>query len=299
MNKISCTDLREELSAFVDGQVDATVNAAISVHLQSCQSCSQQMEVIKSLSRFLAQGASLENVPDIWERMKGDVPSVCSVIEEDLSAYLDGELSASAQEGVNKHLKECGNCLTNFRSLNVTNTFISRELELPHDVKVDIWPLIRARLNEDCALIQSELSAYADQEVVTLRHRTITSHLAECLNCRNSFNRLSLAADVIRESYKPVIPDDFDLWPDIRRKLQVVPFASKTTARKDRTRSWSRRAYLSATAAVVVGITGLVTFFVSPLKRNNVEPISSETYLIESALNEPIQLADAVVFEEQ
>lgn len=295
---MSCTDLKEELSAFVDGQVDSALNVLISVHLQSCRSCSNQVKEIESLSRVLACGVLPNNVPDIWERMKNVLPSVCDVIKEDLSAYLDGELSASAQEGVNKHLKECSDCLTCFRSLNATNTFIARELELPHHVKVDIWPSIKARLNEDCALIQSELSAYADQEVVTLRHRTITSHLTECLNCRNSFNRLSRAAEIMRESYKPVVSDSFDLWPDIKRKLQVVPFASKTMAQKESQRKWSRRAYLS-TAAVVVGVIGIMTFFISPLKKHNVEPISSEAYLIESAFNEPIQLADAVIFEEQ
>jgi anti-sigma factor RsiW len=295
----SCPNYREELSALADGQVDANAKAEVQAHLQGCESCSRELAKIKSLSRFLAQGVAQQNMPepDIWERMKGNLPSLCDVMLDDLSAYLDGELSASAQEGVNRHLKECVNCLDAFKALNATNRIVAKSLELPPSMKVDIWPSIKARLNEDCALIHSELSAYADQEVVTMRHRTITAHLIECEGCRNEFNHLSAVGEIIRESYQPQMPDNFDLWPDIRRKLQVVPFASKAAA-KSKTLHFSRRAYLSATAAAAVAIIGSLSFWFSGPRAIGIEPVSSEAYLIESTFQQPAEIADAAVLEE-
>jgi anti-sigma factor RsiW len=216
-------------------------------------------------------------------------------MEDDLSAYLDGELTPAAQEGVNRHLKECASCLNSFKRLNAANRMLSKGLELPATFKVDLWPAIKSQLNEDCALIRSELSAYADQEVVNLRHRNITNHLIDCQDCRVAFNGLSKLGDVVRESYRPKIADDFDLWPGIRAKMQVVPFVPRTTAKQSPTKP---RLIVGAVAAAVIGLSGLAVAFMIPKDEAAGGTISSEAYLIESALREPSDQAEAAVYEE-
>jgi anti-sigma factor RsiW len=293
----SCTHYRTELSAFLDGQLDVKDQSDVQGHLNNCENCSDELETLKKLTKFLNDQMHPDNVamPEIWNGIQAQMPDICDVMEEDLSAYLDGELTPAAQEGVNKHLKECAVCLDSFGKLNAANRLLTKGLELPLSIKVDLWPAVKAQLNEDCAVIRSELSPFADQEVVNLRHRNITNHLTDCQECRSEFNRLSAVGDIIRDSYRPDIPDDFDLWPGIRQKMQIVPFVAKASAKPKPTRL--RMVVGGAIAAAVIGATGIVASLVIPHSQDS-NTISSEAYLIESALMEPSDVAEAAVYEQ-
>jgi len=293
----TCAELKEEFSAFIDGQLDPGKQEEVSAHLNVCSSCKGELNGLRKLSNLLGATLKLEEraVPDIWSSVEKQLPSVCEMMREDLSAYLDGELTAPAQEGVNQHLKECEPCLSSFKQLNNTNGLIVKGLELPDQFKVDLWTAVKARLNEDCVLIESELSAFADQAVATLRHRAITNHLLDCPDCRGKFNALSSVGDAIRESYKPSIPDDFDLWPAIKSKLQVVPFAPRT---QEKTRVANRKVYWAVAAAAFVGIAAALTFSVSPPTITAQEAVTAEDYLINTAFSEPSDATEAVVYEQ-
>lgn len=294
----TCEPYRSELSAFLDGQLDAQRQLDIQGHLDSCEDCREESQTLKRLTKFLGdkmQSRNLE-VPDLWPGIAAAMPSICEVMQEELSAYLDGELTPAAQEGVNKHLKDCEVCLGSFKSLNAANLMLSRGLELPLSLNVDLWPAVKAQLNEDCALIKSELSAYVDQEVVNLRHRNITNHLIDCHECRLEFNGLAGVGDLVRESYRPDIPHDLDLWPGILAKMQVVPFAPKVAAIPLKAHPGRPRWLIGAAAAAVVGLAGVAISFTIPHMQG--ETISSESYLIESALLEPSDTAEAAVYEQ-
>lgn len=296
----TCLRYRADFSAYLDDELEKNIRTEVQAHLEACGECSKEYDTLKSLNQFLSNGLGSETlaVPDLWERMKDSLPSVCEVMTEDLSAYLDGELPVPAQEGVNKHLKECESCLKQFKDLNATNRLISKGLELPVDIKIDIWPAVKARLNEDCALIHTELSPYVDQEVATLRHRAITAHLVDCQGCRTEFNSMSAVGEVIRESYKPAIPADFDLWPAIKRELQVVPFTpkQKETTITPQTKP-PRKVLMAAVAAAVVGLVGLTAVIMGSPNGGSAPTISAEAYLIENALAEPSGNVEVVMYE--
>jgi predicted anti-sigma-YlaC factor YlaD len=300
----SCEQVREELSTLLDGELSGSLKSELETHLTSCAECGKEYEQLKDVNEILNKVLSMnEETPDIWLKLKDRLPSVCEVIQEDLSAYLDGELTVPAQEGVNQHLKECQTCLGQFQALTLTNQALAKGLELPTTVNVDIWSGVKERLTKDCNLIDSELSAYLDQEVVTLRHREITKHLAECETCRLEFARLSGVGDLIRDAYKPTIPDNFDLWPQIKSKLNVVQFTPKVesqqTSIKVKNRGIDRRYYLgAAVAAVLVLVFGLGGFWLNNPGQSNITPVSAESYLIDTSLLEPADRAEAVVYEE-
>jgi predicted anti-sigma-YlaC factor YlaD len=291
----------------IDGQLDGKAQTDIRDHLVDCSQCSEELESLKKLSKFLGEQMQPENleVPELWATLKTHMPSVCEVMQEDLSAYLDGELTPSAQEGVNQHLKDCSSCLDSFSLINAANRFLSKGLELSPHMKVDLWPAVKAQLNEDCALIRNELSGYIDQEVATLRHRSITNHLLDCQNCQATFNDISSVGDIVRDSYKPEIPEDFDLWPGIKAKMQVVPFVAREQ-QSDLAESGSaakvwpmrKRLVAGAVAAAVVGLSGVVLTLTFPQPKAPAA-VSSEAYLIESALAEPSDQAEAVAYEQE
>jgi anti-sigma factor RsiW len=298
-----CVRYRSDLSAFVDGQLEAHVQGEVQSHLGNCELCSQELETLRALTQFLTDGFSPENLPmpDLWSRIEDSLPSDCELVVADLSAYLDNELPPAAQEGVNKHIKECLPCMSAFKELNQATKVIAKGLELPASIKIDLWPAVKARLNEDCALIQSELSSYADQEVPTLRHRSITKHLLDCQQCRDNFDKISAVGEVIRDAYQPAIPDNFDLWPEVKRQLQVVPFTPKSGEQKQQrgTRFGGARLYWATSAAAAVAIVGSLALWMGAPQLHAVEPVTSEAYLIESAMTQPAEIAEAVVYDQQ
>jgi hypothetical protein len=113
---------------------------------------------------------------------------------------------------------------------------------------------------------------------------------------------LTNVGDIIRDSYKPNIPDDFDLWPGVKSKLQVIPFTPKTQTASTNSKVKGvidRRVYaLAAVAAVFVLVFGLGAFWLNSPEQSNVRQVSAEGYLIDSSLLQPADKAEAVVYEE-
>lgn len=293
---LSCSDFKEDLSPFIDGELDQHRHTAITSHLSACSTCKTEHDSYRSLTRILQSSASRskESAPDIWAALEGKLPGVCECIQEDLSAYLDGELIAPAREGISTHLEQCSVCLTKFNELSKVNTLLSKGLELPAEFEVDIWSKVKSRLNEDCILIKSELSAFIDREVATLRHREITTHLLDCAECQTEFNGLSQAGESLRTHYQPAFPENFDLLPDIMSKLKVVPLESRT---KTSPAVAQRRLYAVA-AAAILGVLASIGMFVSfHSTAPSVTPVTAEAYLIDSSLGEPGDNAEAVVYD--
>jgi anti-sigma factor RsiW len=233
--------------------------------------------------------------PDIWSAVQAKLPPVCQVIEEDFSAYLDGELIVPAKEGVSEHLQACNPCHTKFQDLSKVNSVLSRGLELSSSIEIDLWSSIKNRLDEDCQLIRDELSSFYDREVTPPRHRTITSHLLECTDCREQLAQITQTGDILRSNYQPEIPESFDLWPEIKAKMNVVQLAPKEKRRRD----WANRRMLAVAAVFMGGALAGLTLFLNFNLGSNLKPVTAESYLIESALGEPADMAEAMVYENQ
>jgi hypothetical protein len=109
-----------------------------------------------------------------------------------------------------------------------------------------------------------------------------------------------MVGDMIRESYKPDIPADFNLWPGIKSKLAVVQFAPKSQPQVAAKTGIHRRYYIgAAVAASFAMVFGLGAVWLnSPEQSSTIRPVSAEAYLINSSLLEPADKAEAVVYEE-
>lgn len=294
---LSCNEFKEEISSLIDGELDQHRQTALSEHVTNCGGCKSDHDQFKNLGQLLQRSANTaqSSAPDLWTALTVKMPSVCDCVQDDLSAYLDGELIASAKEGVSMHLEQCSVCLTKFQQLSNVTGLLSKGLVLPESIEVDIWTQINTRLNEDCILIKSELSSFIDREVVTLRHRAITSHLTECADCTMTFNNLNESGDVLRNYYQPEIPEDFDLWPAIQGNLNVVPFQARE--RQPKAPHAVRRLYAVA-AAVIIGVLGTSGYvWYQNTNAVNVEPVTAEAYLIDQSLGEPADVAEAVVYD--
>lgn len=293
-----CAQFKDDISALIDGELDASQSSELQEHLNSCADCQQQQVSLRQTSALLAQAklASYAACPDIWSAMASTMPPLCEVIEEDFSAYLDGELIVPAKEGVSEHLQSCKPCHGKFQDLSQVNGMLSRGLELPASLEINIWAQIKNRLDEDCQLIKDELSSFYDREVTPERHRTVTGHLLECGDCREQLTMISQAGEMLRSSYQPDFPENFDLWPEIKAKMQVVQLAPKEKRQKEFLNN--KRLYAAA-AVFVAGALAALTLFLNFGTGSSVKPVTAESYLIESALGEPADMAEAMVYENQ
>lgn len=293
----TCTDYQEDLSALLDNELGVNESKDINNHLSGCDDCSARYETVKSLSGLLSKECgNIGEMPDLWASLKDELPSICVVIEEDLSAYLDGELPAAAQEGVKQHLDDCVECLDKFKLLNSTNQLLSKGLQLPADIEIDIWSAVKDKLESDCETVREDLSAYSDQEVDSSRHRFITSHLIECVPCREAYEGITKVGDLIKSHYTPKIPENLNLWPGIKVKMQVVPFTPREQ-QKTKKKVRPRVAVMAAAAAAVVGLLGSLALWLSSPDEQMMASISPEQYLIESSFQEPTDSAEAMVYE--
>ncbi len=136
----TCVHCRSELSAYVDGQLESQTQTEFTAHIGNCELCSDELSRLKLLKQLLSEHMAPEKVsmPELWPAIECSLPSVCELIEEDLSAYLDNELPVGAQEGVKRHIKECLPCMSAFKEINETSRLLAKSLELPLSIKVDL-----------------------------------------------------------------------------------------------------------------------------------------------------------------
>jgi anti-sigma factor RsiW len=290
---MSCTAFQDEISAYIDGELDEGIKTEVGNHLVECPPCREIKDNVKRLSSLVIESTEKCQIPDIWSALSDKLPTVCELVEEDFSAYLDGELIASAKDGVSEHLLACPPCHDKFQALSKVNGLISRSMELPAGLELDIWAGIQNRLEEDCVLIKEELSSFFDREVTPPRHRAITSHLLDCTDCRAQLASVTQTGEMLRTHYQPTLPEDFDLWPQIKAKMQVVPFAPK----EKRKRAFATRRIYAVAAVVVGGVLAAIGFFVNVHSASTVQPVTAEAYLIDSALGEPAEGPESLVYE--
>jgi anti-sigma factor RsiW len=291
-----CQNYKNELSSYMDGELDLPTASQIAEHLKACSPCQQELTALKGLSALFVQAQKKIVAPDILAGILEKLPNTCSLISEDLSAYMDGELAETPAEGIKLHLENCPPCATSYKDLEATEKLLSQGLAIADDLKLDLWPAIRSHMNEDCALIQSELSSFIDQEVPPLRHRAIVGHLLDCPSCHQNFNSLYQVGDALRSNYQPVWPEDFDLWPGVKAKLQVVPMKARPKqATAIRPFSLNKKLYAVAASFAAILISG--TFFYVGAKQPIVRPVTSEGYLLEQALVQPAENAELVLYE--
>jgi anti-sigma factor RsiW len=289
---LECAHHQERFSALIDKQLARSDQGALEEHLCNCQDCSVKFARHKAVNHRLSKyfATSAAPVPDLWLELKDRLPRPCELILSELSAFLDGELTSAAQEGVRVHLKDCNDCLKQFRSLNTTNRLIVKALELPPRTRLDFWPALKAQLNENCTLIASELSAFVDQELPIKRHRDITVHILECPTCSETVRRFSGVGELITKGYVPNVPDQLNLIPGITGQLKVVPFQSKEQAKAK-----ANRPRLFA-LAIAVGLLICTLLSIAVIMFGEAPLSSSEDVLIQADFGRAFDSAEAIVY---
>src|SRR2546422_5875619 len=156
------------------------------------------------------------------------------VSAEELSALLDGELSAQAELDARQHLTECASC--------------SAEYAL--SVRLDDY--LRQPPVLACSEVLEVLSAGLDRETAEGEQAAAQRHLADCQDCRASVQVWSELASAIKAL--PVIA------PSARIDDAIYAIArSRPTYRPAPVRGIAARALIAVTAVIAIVVASLGT----------------------------------------
>ena len=98
-------------------------------------------------------------------------------IQDELSAYLDNELTPSRHEQVEAHLRSCEECSDMLSAFQQNR---QRVADLSHPAPSTLKDAVMAKIHTQ---FQDELSAYLDNELAPAEHQRIEAHLHACSEC--------------------------------------------------------------------------------------------------------------------
>jgi anti-sigma factor RsiW len=296
-------DYQKDLHSFLDGALDEQRRNEFEAHLVTCKKCSKSIEAASELKKLMRKPMPEDQMPEIWPSIKEKLPPMCVTVQADLSAYFDGELPSQAEAAIGSHVMKCSTCSGILEDIKTTGRLLAASFTVPAGTVIDLWPKLKPRLGEDCAMVAAELSAYFDAELDPLRHRAITAHLTDCSTCSVEFLRMSSLGDKLRSQYLPE-SDTPDLWAGINEKLKVVPFRRRSRYEELKNlvmlQPRRQRLALAAVTASVVVFSGIcISAVVTVTQGGKVEQISAENYLLDSLLNNMSNSAEAVVYDDR
>ena len=114
---MECSQVQEKLSAFLDGALDEATLEAVEAHLDHCAECGEELEALRVVVELMSGVCEVDPPAYLRDAIRASTPlsvaqeaESCEEYVAMLSAYVDGELSASEREAVEAHVGECQVC---------------------------------------------------------------------------------------------------------------------------------------------------------------------------------------------
>ena len=98
-------------------------------------------------------------------------------IQNELSAYIDNELSPNRHKEVEAHLRSCEACAEMLSAFQKNRQMVA---DLSHPAPSTLKDAVMAKIHTQ---FQDELSAYLDNELAPAEHQRLEAHLHTCNEC--------------------------------------------------------------------------------------------------------------------
>ena len=224
MVNFSCENIIELLSAYIDGELSDNEKTTVEEHLKSCKSCQEELEIIKELSNKIKFSLEKEDlIPDlslsVMSRLNESNQLSCNDVDENISAYFDGELEPTQYYSIDDHIKNCTRCEENYKKLKYLRNLIKLSVD---SLDIDLWQKVYNRLIQpeqlECSFVSDQLSAYLDREINNELYKSISEHILQCPECRKEFNQIKYIQQEVKKALiKPA--ENINLWPQVYYKL--------------------------------------------------------------------------------
>lgn len=134
---------------------DGPAADSVSDHLLSCQDCLEASPVLKQFHQLESVPTPLSFLDDVLSKLEHNKTTIkcldCEHAEEDLSAFLDGELSEEREEEIILHLANCDDCTLALSELKGLSGVLGRSYAKPMPIPADFAAMVTR-------------AAFADQE---------------------------------------------------------------------------------------------------------------------------------------
>ncbi len=74
---MTCDEVRELLSGYHDGELEASADRQVRAHLLACRACAEEAQVLSSLGRLLASLRDCRPPAELWERITAALSPSC------------------------------------------------------------------------------------------------------------------------------------------------------------------------------------------------------------------------------
>lgn len=130
-NLISCDEVLNEMSCYLDGEVDLKLHYLIEDHLNNCSACKSEFDMLEKLSNSIKLSFEIDNDIDLCSKIipKFDNIELCREISEKLSEYLDKELPREDAVKVSEHLLACKYCRRDYDNLKEISLIVKNYLK--------------------------------------------------------------------------------------------------------------------------------------------------------------------------
>lgn len=221
-NKLTCEQILDLISSFIDGELTEEEQNAAQDHFDHCPECAEELKMVQQLSLRVQQTLELENIPDfsaaILSKLEAESVS-CKQVEENLSAYFDGEMDTNNYYAIKNHLDECKDCEPKYKKLEYLRNLIKLSVD---SLDLDLWSTVYNRLVDpeelECSFVSDKLSEYIDKEMDKKLYKAISEHILACPICRKEFDDLKYLQTKVKIALLEP-SKNIDLWPDIFYRL--------------------------------------------------------------------------------
>ncbi|MDF1664000.1 MAG: zf-HC2 domain-containing protein, partial [Planctomycetota bacterium] len=129
---------------------------SISEHLLTCQDCLQASPVLKQFHQHEAIQTPLRFLEDILSKVEQNKTTIecldCEHAEEELSAFIDGELSDEREEQIIIHLADCDECTLALSELKGLSGTLGRSYAQSMPIPADFAAMVtRAAFSDEKA----------------------------------------------------------------------------------------------------------------------------------------------------
>ncbi|MGQ9729665.1 MAG: zf-HC2 domain-containing protein [Candidatus Zipacnadales bacterium] len=133
---MTCPVDRETLSAYIDGEMDVSMQARIREHLRICERCCTEVrslklvaQMVSDLPRFAPPAAAAWSAAPLGatpeERLR------CPVVLPAASALIDGELPSEQTQAVMAHLATCDPCYRAYKDIERVSEILTNTPAVP------------------------------------------------------------------------------------------------------------------------------------------------------------------------
>lgn len=96
---MNCKEVSDKVSQFMDGELDSVLNERVSLHIESCDACTRDLESFRRIGEWMREVEAPVDTEGTWGRIEAAIPSKLRLSERRSMKWLVPALALAASVG--------------------------------------------------------------------------------------------------------------------------------------------------------------------------------------------------------